>query len=385
MTQRWTIRLTTWLTQRWAMPAFAGWVLIGLTSCFWIAAANTLAGWLYVLSGTLLALLGLAMWLPMRSLRSLTVTRQPLYPVSVGETLSLSLQIRNASSQGRSLLQYRDSFPPHFSPIGWKTLAAIDPKSSQTFNLATVPQKRGQFRWSGVELRTAAPLGLFWAQRHKAAPAHVMIYPEHVPLSTCPLIEALTSPELATAQEQTFAHLGQHGTTRSLRPYRRGDAMRLIHWRTSARFNELRTRELEVLAGDCPVTIALDTPATWTPENFESAVVAATSLFQFALQHGYTVRLWTPKTGIQQGLHSILETLALVQAGESGTHAEPQQPTLWLTTNPHSIASLPLGSRSILWRSQLSLETDSTTQVTVMPTFTVTADQDLRSVLQRQL
>jgi len=39
------------------------------------------------------------------------------------------------------------------------------------------------------------------------------------------------------------------GLTRSLRPYRLGDPTRLIHWRTSARYGELRVRELEVMTG----------------------------------------------------------------------------------------------------------------------------------------
>lgn len=364
------------------MPAFAGWVLIGLTSCFWIAAANTLAGWLYVLSGTLLALLGLSIWLPMRSLQGLTVTRKNLYPVSVGDTLSLSLQVHNPSSHGRSLLQYRDALPSAFRQPNWRTIAAINPQSSIQLSFGTVPQKRGQFRWQHLELRTAAPLGLFWCRRSKSAPAHVIIYPQFVPLSRCPLIDQLTAPELADAQIDTFAHIGQDGTTRSLRPYRRGDAMRLIHWRTSARFNELRTRELEVLSGDCPVMIALDSNGPWTESAFESAVIAATSLYYYALHHGFTVRLWTANAGIQQGLHPILETLAMAQRADSINHDPPRQSLLWLTHNPKSLQQLPLGSRSILFQTQSDSKGQTSYTPANRPDLVITAGLDLREALQ---
>jgi uncharacterized protein (DUF58 family) len=51
------------------------------------------------------------------------------------------------------------------------------------------------------------------------------------------------------------------GITRSLRPYRWGDPTRLIHWRTSARYGELRVRELEKVTTDQEVLIGLDTMA----------------------------------------------------------------------------------------------------------------------------
>ena len=75
-------RATKWLETNWVTPAYGGWLLMVLTICFFGAATNTMAGWLYVLSGVGIALLGVGAILPARSIQALTVSRQPILPVT---------------------------------------------------------------------------------------------------------------------------------------------------------------------------------------------------------------------------------------------------------------------------------------------------------------
>ena len=74
---------TDWLETHWTTPAFSGWLLAVLALCFFGAATNTMAGWLYVLSGTILALLILGAILSVRSLSKIRVRRHPLNPVRI--------------------------------------------------------------------------------------------------------------------------------------------------------------------------------------------------------------------------------------------------------------------------------------------------------------
>jgi len=78
------MRIADWLENRWVVPAYSGWVLIGISLCFLAAAINTTVGWLYVLSGLSLALLAIASILPLRSLSGISVRRRPIQPVSAG-------------------------------------------------------------------------------------------------------------------------------------------------------------------------------------------------------------------------------------------------------------------------------------------------------------
>lgn len=347
----WISRYIRWLEQHWTRPTYGGGVILGLTACFWLAAANTLAGWLYVLSGTCLALLFVAAWLPMRSLQGITAKRSPLYSVSVGESLSLTVVLERHNSKSSLLLQVQDQLPSTFKKLPWYTIE-WSTQQPYRWTYSVSPQARGYYQWKILKLKTGTPLGLFSSQRHRICPASVLVYPEILPLTRCPILDEFAAAQARLPDQRHSQQLGQDGTTRSLRPYRHGDARRLIHWRSSAKFNELRTRELEVIAGDSPVTIALNSGDRWSHDAFESAVTAAASLFHYAQQQGLSVQLWTARSGALQQDISVLETLALVESGEDEQFTLPTLPVLWLTESPQSLSNLPQDSRVIFWQSQ---------------------------------
>ena len=85
-----------WLENHWATPAYGGWLLATLALCFFGAATNTMAGWLYVLSGLIFALLAIAAVIPVRSLLLLGLERLPIEPVSAGQDLTVVLTVKIA-------------------------------------------------------------------------------------------------------------------------------------------------------------------------------------------------------------------------------------------------------------------------------------------------
>ncbi len=370
-------RFTHWLETHWATPAYAGWLLAWMTLFFFMAAANTLAGWLYVISGVSLALLAVAALLSIRSLRGIEIRRPPLYPVSAGDRLTLELAIANPSDQPKSPLQIRDRFPPALgdledlklndAPLPLKApwleriktqremvaLEGIPAQGVCRLTQQLVTRQRGVFHWQTVELRTAAPLGLFWTRRSRAVPGTVVVYPPVLPLTHCPLIDHMGQELSLLLQSRTAqAETATEGTTRSLRPYRCGDPLRLVHWRTSARYGELRVRELEVFTGGQQIWICLDSGGSWDGDAFEQAVIAAVSLYFYARRHQFTVQLWTAGSGPVPSDPMVLETLAQVQAGEAIAQPLPQAPLVWLSQNPDTLSNLPIGSRWLLWTSE---------------------------------
>jgi len=96
--------MKTWLEDRGILPAYGGGVIIGITLCFFGAATNTMAGWLYAICGTTIAVLILSIILPRRSLLPLKVRRLAIVPVSAGDDLSISLEIENTSNHSRFIL-----------------------------------------------------------------------------------------------------------------------------------------------------------------------------------------------------------------------------------------------------------------------------------------
>ena len=342
-------KIADWLENRAVAPAYAGWLLSGMTVFFFGSATNTMSGWLYALSGGGLALLGVAAVLPGKSLRSLEVRRRTIEPVSAGDRITVELEIENRAREPKTLLQVVDILPFVLREPMVRPIEVIEPNSIYRDTYYLEVRQRGVYRWQEVNLRTAAPLGLFWCRRSRPAKAVAVVYPQVLPLSTCPLIDRIGQEDSPQFYNRSRSQTATEGLTRNLRPYRHGDPTRLIHWRTSARYGELRVRELEVAAGGQEIIIALDSAAAWQPEEFERAVTVAASLYFYASKRLLNVKLWTAGTGLVSGNRVVLETLAAVNAGEDAVENFPKLPIIWLTQNSASLSTLSLGSRWVLW------------------------------------
>lgn len=375
-------RLNHWLETRACTPAYAGLLLAGIAFSFFAAATNTMSGWLYVISGLIIALLGLAAVLPPRTLKQIQVRRPPISPVSMGEPLTITLEIKNQSLKPKSFLQIQDILQSELGKIVETPVEVINPQSTYEWVYDQPTQKRGVYRWQEVHLRTATPLGLFWCRRSWQAPAVAIVYPTILPLTSCPLIDQIGRDESAQIFSTRRSNAATEDITRTLRPYRIGDPTRLIHWRTSARHGELRVRELEVFTGSQDIIIGLDSGNAWDFDDFEQAVIAAASMYFYAMKMQLNVKLWTAKTGLIQGNQVVLEALAATTAGEDADAGKfPNLPLIWLTQNPLSLDTLPLGSRWLLWQKAASEKAQSNTDSGIV----IDTTQTLQTQLQQPI
>jgi uncharacterized protein (DUF58 family) len=346
----WLTRITDWLETRWVNPAYSGWLLSSLAIFLFIAATNTLAGWLYVMSGVMLALLLIAAILSYRNVRSLQIRRRPIEPVTVGDPLRLSLTLHNPTTQPKGLLQVIDRLPPDLGTLPPQVIETIPADSRHLLEYECPTDRRGIYRWQQVEVRTAAPFGLFWSRQTWPMRTIATVYPQILPLGRCPLIDEMGQDLSLQVLDNRRSRPSNEGITRSLRPYRWGDPMRMIHWSTSARHGELRVRELELMTSGREVLIALDSAAQWDRDQFEAAVTAATSLYFYGVRQQLNISLWTAATGRLRGAQQVLRVLAGVMPGEAPKgEALPKQPIVWLTQNIASLTTLPAGSRWLLW------------------------------------
>ncbi len=351
-------RLTRWLETNWVSPAYGGWLMGGLALFFFAAATNTMAGWLYVISGIMVAILLLAAVLPIQTLRGIELQRLPIAPVSVGEPLLLETEIQNRTHQLKTLIQVQDDVPQPL-PALHAVIEQIPARATHRWTATLPTEQRGVYRWQTVQLRTAAPLGLFWRHDTLPAAAKAIVYPTVLRLTQCPLVDQLGQDTNTPVASLYQSRLATEGITRTLRPYRWGDSTRLIHWRSSARYGELQVRELETYLGGQELVIGLDSALIWDHDCFEQAVVAAASLYFYALQRGVKASLWTAASGLVRGDQAVLETLAAIHFQELASVERPNLPLLWLTQNPDRIQALPMGSRWLLWRSLVTGLTQS--------------------------
>ncbi|HEY9808095.1 MAG TPA: DUF58 domain-containing protein [Halomicronema sp.] len=355
----WLKKINNRLETRICSPAYAGWMLGALALFYFAAATNTMAGWLYVISGVSFAILAVAGTLPVRSLRTLQVHRHSLTPVSAGDCLTVEVEIENCSNETKSLLEVSDILPSVLDRPVKAVIESIPPHSKYLWVYYQETKRRGVYRWEEIQLRTGAPFGLFWCRRSRFAKACAVVYPTVLNLNICPIIDEIGREENAQIRSERLSQMATEGITRTLRPYRFGDPTRLIHWRSSARHGELRVRELELSTGGQEIIICLDTAGIWNFDDFEEAVIAAASLFFYASRTQLQVKLWTAQTGTVQCHQTALQTLAATSSQEEITGGEPpDQPLVWLTQNSQTLHSLPAGSRWILWPQKVPNKED---------------------------
>lgn len=384
-------RIAYWFESRLCAPAYSGLVLAGIAICFFAAAMNTMAGWLYVISGISFALLGYAAILPPKSLTGLVLKRRAIQPVTAGDDLTVELEIFNQTKKPLSLLQIEDKLPfildkPRLHPI--ETISA---QTSYNWVYYQPTERRGIYHWQNVELATAAPLGLFWSRRQRQLNAIAIVYPQVLPLKSCPLIDDMGREDSTKGQPRgNPLQTATQGLTRSLRPYRIGDPLRMIHWRSSARYGDLRVRELEMLTSGQEIIIALDN-GEWQENNFEQAVIAASSMYFYAHKQQMQVQLWTASTGLIHKKRDVLEALAAIHPQDDITKPLPHnKPLIWLTQNPSTGASLAYGSRWMLWQNNSSENnsSESRSQVVInrdIPGIVIDSEQSLQPQLQKPL
>lgn len=335
-----------WWSNRLPSPSYGGWVLLGIALSFFGAATNTMAGWLYVLSGTSLALAGLNIIIASKTVKKLHIKRLPIEPISAGDELLLELTVTNPTKSTKNFIEIIDPLPFIPSKAVHNSIESLCSQETKKITYYAQVDRRGIYHWSELDVKSAAPIGLFYSRKRRNLEARAIVYPQIIPLKNCPLIDNIGREETQQKHSEKLYQNATEGVTKALRQYRFGDPPRLIHWRSSARFGELQVRELETITGGEQVVICLDNSRPWNQELFEQAVIAATSLYFYSSRQQLDVQLWTPKTNMIKGNHVVLEALAAIQPLDSNELSErPSLPLIWLSNNGETIKTLPRGSR----------------------------------------
>jgi uncharacterized protein (DUF58 family) len=204
----------------------------------------------------------------------------------------------------------------------------VDGKSQNIWHTTGICSRRGVYTLGYTTIRCGDPLGIHQVE---------LVEPESVTLMVMPPVIALPSIEITpggwsgegrprpNAPEQTVS-------AAAVRQYEPGDSMRLIHWPTTARLNELFVRQLEgAPAGDWWIVLDFDRFVQIHSNEEESetteelGVILAASLADRGLRAHRSVGMlaggnepiWMrPETG-EHRRWEILRALALLDPGET--------------------------------------------------------------------
>ena len=233
----------------------------------------------------LLAAVGVALVL-VRSRTDLDVLRR-LSPdrVVVGSPATAHLEVTNPSGRGSGDRSATERFGNHSIEVPIPRLAA-GATTTVTYDLPT--RKRGIVQVGPLVIRRADPLGLVRAERHHGELDALWVHPRHhvVPPLPSQISRSLEGPDSQNAPQGTI-------TFHAIRDYVRGDDLRHIHWRTSARMGSLMVRQL-VDTSFPDVTVLVDQrPSVHDEHSFEVAMEVTASVVLACSRANFPVTLRT--------------------------------------------------------------------------------------------
>jgi len=182
--------------------------------------------------------------------------------------------------------------------------------------------RRGLHRLEPLSLTTGYPLALVHLTKTMNGPDNLVVFPKLGQLQRANLRRFLAqqSPTLGQARAFPRRHPGAQSEFHGMRPFRAGDSLRGIHWRTTARRGELMVREFEDMPNDHLVLI-VDPGKPGNPLIERLLSMAATICWEWCRQKGNRLALAVPVPGTQVLVgntgtacaYAMLERLALTQ------------------------------------------------------------------------
>jgi uncharacterized protein (DUF58 family) len=205
--------------------------------------------------------------------------------VRVGRPARSNLTIVNTGRRRTSGGLALEQFGAEQLPI---EVPSLEPNESTTITTELPTDSRGVFRVGPLDVTRADPFGLVRSGEPDEGVTNLWVHPLVHQLEPFPsgIARDLDGPDSGEALEGGV-------TFHTLRDYVRGDDLRQIHWRSSARTGKLMVRH-NVDTHQPRSLVILDTRATsYSAESFEDAVRAAASIMMASMTRGFEFRLLT--------------------------------------------------------------------------------------------
>ena len=250
--------------------------------------------------------------------RSLEPGRAP-----VGSSARIILRLQNLSRLPTGTLLLEDRLPYALGSRPRVVLERLGSHQASSVAYTVRADVRGRYPIGPLVIRLTDPFGLCELSRSFPSIDRLTVIPQVVPLPTVRL-----AGEYAGTGDSRARSVAVHGEDdAATREYRRGDDLRRVHWRSTARTGELMVRR-EEQPWESRATVVLDTRVfahrgEGPTASFEWAVSATASIAMHLRQAGYKLRLVTG-SGIDidaaesAGEGVILDTLADVKLAQNG-------------------------------------------------------------------
>ena len=243
-------------------------------------AVQTQSVWMQVVGSALVGLLGIS-WLSVTRLQSgVTVSMQAPTEVTVGVPFDIQVVVRNAGRRSTAPLRIRYQLaaePPLMAPATVYVDPAL-PGATTVASLSRVPLRRGSVGRTRIAVDTIGSFGFFTSTRLVDGARGLWAAPLAAPV--------IDFPRALSTEVDGSGPMGPGLDVRGVREWRPGDAVRHVHWRSTARTGRIAVLEYgEPTIDKIGVLVA----GTITEPRFEATLAMAASTTWRAFDDGLTV------------------------------------------------------------------------------------------------
>lgn len=256
--------------------------------------------------------------------RRVRVERSLPERIRLGDTATSQVLVTNVANQPMRL-QLRDCWEPSAGAPSERSWLRIPPGERRGFTQSLQPWRRGERRSVGVAVRSWGPLGLAARQALMDVPGALRVLPPF----TARKHLASRVMRLRELDGQTTLQVRGAGTEfDSLREYVRGDDVRSIDWRATARAQDLVVRTWRP-ERDRQVIIVIDTGRSAAARvanetRLDTAIESALLLSALAARAGDRVHVVAYDQRVRARAQGSNEATLLAQIVDSMADVEPE-------------------------------------------------------------
>lgn len=311
----WANRYVYWLKQP------IGWLIVAAAASLLIGMFLAPQGW--IMFSALSAVIVLGVVWPWIAIRGVSCTlRFNRRRASEGDRIRVILSVKNHFPWPIWGLAVEGGFfSEDLSSTEDSTavaLARVPAWATTDFEWEFQPHRRGLYPSGVSHISSAFPFGIWYARDEIEKLSELIVWPRTVKLASVPPVRGRDLTATGVLMDQA----GHEGDVLAVRPYRRGDALKHIHWAQTARHNRLIVCERQT-AAHRKVEVTIDTDPHIHPSHkgdgsFEWAIRVGASLIREFHEHGWNVRYSTDRGGGRSttnamGIQSTFDNLAVIE------------------------------------------------------------------------
>lgn len=199
---------------------------------------------LFYMGTALIATIGVSRLQAWLSVRGLRFEREAPDAVKVGDWVTINIVVWSERKLRRPLITVADTLPGKLiysdKTVSTPIAPAFDLPIRTQYRFR--PQKRGVYKWSGIEAVGTDALGLVVMTKvYDTEPVELTVLPRPIPIS----VELPVARGWGISEAESGQSRGAGLEPRGVREFVSGDSLRHVHWASTARRGQLLVKEFE--------------------------------------------------------------------------------------------------------------------------------------------